>query len=302
MPANPCQPCNAGAYQLQCRSKSGSATLCGWAEFVPSSRPRYYLTGNYSGTAEVKFYSGEGFGCSTGNRDTTTATASGAKRWDPVAGCVQSSNAKLVWTYDRQSAPPTTEGGTCDIAGSPFGLDYFLESCSSRLAGWEPEPATRTRRKTALWSSFLGTPSAKCGCSVSAGSATVVDCGSTMQIDLADEDTEEAAMERSPAAWSAWAGGLICCTATGSRNGTGSRSFNYTQSEYRIRVAGTPGPPVLVELIFSRDGGAPYTQVEQYFPSDTKFPADKDAGWVVTTIETAGGSETCLIGHRIYTP
>lgn len=280
---------DGGRYELECRTRSGSATLCGFPEFIPSSPPRYYLQANYGGSVFVERFSGEGFSCSGGEtHDTVEMSGSGAKVWDP-ATCTLTDNAQLSYTLAFQSFPFPNETKTCIVSpGSSLG--WGENACSSFLHLWGPA-STRTQNKKYGWMSS-DTGNAQCGCVSGSGNATIADCGSALTITLGSEDTEQAAMNRADPVWGEW-GAVGCCTVSNTRT---DRNLIFSQAEYRIRVAGTAGSVVNVVLVFSRSNGPDYEEIRQFVANGEDF-----GDWHSFQISSAPGHSTCLSRHYLYT-
>jgi hypothetical protein len=286
MPADPCVPCNSGAYQIQCRTRSGSTTLCGYSEFTsPSLPPKKYLLKTHSGRIAGTVF--EGSGCGGTHELDAFVNVAGSSQYTPVGtggpdSCVLAIN--LTATGD-------------DGSGSQTAIDWTPCNWNNQISNW------------GAWSGLCGVVSETRTQRIYRNLPESCDAGvSYSKIGLADqaieqltmEHTEEAAMALSTAPWGAWGSCLSACTSKSVR-GPGVFTLNFTEAQYRIRVAGAPGTLVHVELSFTRSGGAPFTEVYQDTATALAFPTDPEAGWTVMTIESGSGQSTCLVGSRLVT-
>lgn len=298
MPADPCVPCTAGAYQLQCRARAGSASLCGWPEYIPSTIPRYYLNAVHSGSASITRYGGVGASCGGGpEMSTWNAVGSGSKRWNPV-GCTLSNTAQLSVDIHLEDSSSLNGDYSFSCPTAPASLDWSMNTCTSLMGLWQ-ESTTRTVQTSQGWTTGIPPVDVACGCD---GVRTIVDCGAGLKISLQEEDTEEAAMNRSSATWGAWQTGVGgCCTST-TRGMPAGRNFTFSQAQIRIRVAGAPGSLIHVKLTYGRSDGSSYYEVRQFSATEANFPSNPDAGWMEINITTPSGLSTCLLSHELYIP
>lgn len=281
MPADPCVACGGGRYQIECRSRAGTATLCGYSEYTtPSTPPKKYRRKTFGGNLFARIMTT----CDVGGTVLRTHESS-------FSG-VNLYNA-LTCAVTRGSASTGTALG--HTAFDDINNTSFADSYVDGDGGHSLETLTRTS-KSVVYVPGIGCPQI-CGTCCSSRDTT---CAAATE-QLAMEDKEEDAMARSPAEWSNWGGVVGCCTTKAAR-GAGVFSFAYEQSEYRLRFAGAAGSVVNVELTFTRTGFAPFTTVVQGFPTSPSFPTDPETGWTVFQIEARSGGTTCLAGHKPYNP
>lgn len=268
MPADPCQPCNAGAFQIQCRSRTGTATLCGYGEFTtPSVPPKKYKIITLSGASRQISHDADGCGGSV--IGVLEYVYTGSCQYEPASSCALVENGSWKQLFN----------GSVISSGSTCHINTFVCPALPVLS--------RTQK------SF--TPNPPCA----GGGGNSNECVVSATETLSGEDTEEAAMSRVSPTWTAWGEGG-CCTGKELR-GPGVFSFDFTEAQYRIRVAGTPGEPINIEITFSRTDGAPYTETRQFVPTSVSFPENSEEGWQAFSITASAGKQTCLSGARIYT-
>jgi hypothetical protein len=279
-----------GRFQIQCRSRSGNTTLCGYSEFTsPSLPPKKYLKKTHSGRIAGTVY--QGSGCGGTHELDAFVNVAGSSQYTPVGSggpdsCVLAIN--LTATGD-------------DGSGSQTAIDWNPCNWNNQISNW------------GAWSGLCGVVSETRTQRIYRNLPESCDAGvSYSKIGLADqaieqlatEHTEEAAMALSTAEWGPWGPCSNACTAK-SQRGPGVFTFNFTESEYRIRVAGVPGSLINIELSFTRSDGSPYTEVRQFVAQQADFPPSPDGnetGWQAFSIQAASGSSTCLTNARIDNP
>lgn len=281
---------DAGRFQWECRSRSGTVDLCGWPEFIPSTPPRYYLDGAYGGSASVERWGGTDTYCGFGEEYSTwNITGSGTKRWSAAACTMSDTSSQRVVMHIEGGPAAGDYDLTCGT--HPTGLSWAPENCSSLYGLWV-ESTSRTIQRSQAWPvPVVTTPLPHCGCN----DVTEVNCSSGLTISLVNEDTEQAAISRATSVteWTEWGFGG-CCTVAEPRTG---RTVTFSQAQFRIRVAGTPGVPINLVLTFSRSSKPAYTETRQYIPQGEEF-----GEWVVDDVPMETGQSTCLVGVELYNP
>ncbi len=208
-----CTPCVLGT--LSCRTRGGTATLCGFSELTsPTTPPRKYRK------------------CT--NDQSTTITCSGACGGSGSFTCTDSPNPTYP-QYNKDTCGFT--GGVRLQCTDGFGYDTdcydrFSPGCNIRF----------TTTQTSI-TPFLTSGDACCGgTGCGNGLATSV----SGSITISDEDTEADALARlmagSGGTWSSWsAGSSTTCLAQYQQRTTGF-SFQYQEAQWRITASGlTPG-------------------------------------------------------------
>lgn len=225
---------------LECRTRGGTAELCGYDELVPSAPPRKYRRKIV--TTDVT-WTCTGGGCTEGCRrgaivtqvwgDTTCVE--GGQSWEPIAPGVELSDALCPGNHSIQE-----------------------ETAVLRREVWSAP---------GLWG----------GITCCALSAYMVDALSARDTELHDEDTEAQAITRLLAGaggtWGGWTGigdtpGLCaaatCCRAAYEARGAGW-TFDYRQAQWRVMTGGAgtvkDGCYRLVVSIYRRaPGGAGWVE------------------------------------------
>jgi hypothetical protein len=276
IPADPCQPCNAGAFQIRCRSRTGTAILVGYNEFTAASNPpKKYRVKQFGGSFLIQRF--ESPGCTGAQLFRCDATFSGSNTINDAG----------VETIGGQWSGPSGTGPISTVGD---------RLCNAFFGGLNTNQVLSRLRQT--YRPMAG--NGNVGCSDLDG-VSYQNSGNSGFDQLSSEDTEEAAMARAIAPWGPWGGLSSCCTNKEAR-GAGIFSMSFTQSEYQIRVAGSPGSPVMVELTFSRSPGAPYSSVFQDIAQSLTFPADPEAGWTSFLVSAPSGGSSCLESARLYVP
>jgi hypothetical protein len=227
-----CGCCGVGTAVLACRTRSGSATLCGFDEYTsPSVPPLKYRKKTFSGGIQYCQRNG-GAACLAPNNGAETWSYSGFCQYDP-ATCTLST-ASAIYTKDTNYVPGTCGPGgtithpawtTCSI---PSKLDAF-DSGSATVA---LTPTTRTITGTGL-------------CATVGGGFGYIATGTSTET-LSDLDTDEDAINRAAAAWSGWTntgdgtGGTCvpstCCKASIQIRTT--FTFTYQAAQFRATLSG----------------------------------------------------------------
>lgn len=269
--------CNSLGYQIECSTRVGTASLIGFSAYrSPSIPPKKYRKETYSGTLEAFLYGSED--C-TGSSSRYWAEASGEHRYNDAGVLVGS-----LWLVGRGfpggvdpgSAGPTFLSAAVIVSqwGRGQGTDQSATSDGVRLVNEDDTYDT----------CFSGIH------------ASTFPTDSVVKTRLSEEDTEEAAMNRSAAEWGEW-GSAFCCTSKTFR-GPGEFSFSFQQSKYRIRVKGAKDQLVNIELTFTRTDGDPYTETRQFVAQGSEFIDN----WQTFEISASSGQGTCLASSRLYIP
>ncbi len=220
--------CCAPSSGLQCRTRGGTATVCGYSEFTSaSSPPKKYRTITFSGNTLVCTYTS---GTCLTTVDSAYSTYSGGRSYDS-ATCVESS---FTDRYTFAGAPGcAATGGSANGSGStPHGWDA-------------PGGITDTAKTATVWSQdgdgICGAP----------GSNKKRPTGNVRTQTLTNEDTEQNAIDRLLAGgggtWGSFTtvgdgtGGTClatsCCNAKYQAR-TSLFTFAYQQSEWRVSRSG----------------------------------------------------------------
>ena len=195
------------AISLNCRAKAGTATMCGWNEYVPSIPPRKYLTRTLSGNAVGEIYTDSN--CTVPDC-TGTDAFSGDCSYD-AATCTLTSNGQRVRTVTGPDCGTNGSFAQCDI-GSPSLGDYVLLTPTSRQMGndglchFNPGPNNWFHRGS-----------------------------NTRKEKLTAEDTEDAAVARAKAGLS-W--NSSTCSTYRTIRGPGSFSVNFSDAQCAATVGG----------------------------------------------------------------
>lgn len=268
--------CGSGGFQYQCRSREGTATLCGYPEYTtPSTPPKKYRQKTFGGSLFAEIIST----CDGGGTILRThqSAFSGVNTYN-AATCVATKGSVSTGTAAGHS-------GFDDINVFSFADNYVTID-----GGHGVETYTRTS-KSVVYTPGTGCPQVCGTCCASRQTS----CDAATET-LAQEDTEEAAMARAEADWSEWGAGG-CCTSKQPR-GAGVFTFGFTEAEYRIRVKGEPGQLINLLLTFTRTDGDPYEEIRQFVAAGPEYTDD----WQVFSIVASAGHGTCLASVRLYTP
>jgi hypothetical protein len=249
--------CGDGAgWEVQCRSRTGIATLCGFREFgTPSNPPKRYKLATLSGsTSSQTTYAGG---------STWTSEASGSLSINPAVSCdaVQGEVSHHVTVTNDQ--PPIDSSDT----------HQFTEPCAYGVhhafgPGLSPVSITKTRK----------------ACRLNGDSQS-----GEIAANLSSEDTESMAMSRVVASWSEWGAGS-CCSLTSGYGGVFLNEFGFSQSEYRIRVKGGPGQLITLYVWFTETGvTGEFSEVRQFTAEGPEF-----GEWQSFPIQNSPGTTRCL--------
>ena len=287
--------CCDPAIITECKTRSGSATLCGWAEYIPSIPPRLYKTKEQTGEFFQSYFYGAD--C-TGSQWTGTRNVhSGSSTREPYQGtCAESHNGvHQIWYYPAYTGnPATTYTSVYEAAIGQTGTDTLTAT---------------TKREDGV------------GCVP----------GQTYRVDgwvlntLTDEDTEAMAEARSGATWSGWHHRLAtacdsCCVANRSaRTTTLSYTFSFRAAKFRLGI--TEGPPdvlyqVAVDYVRKPIGSGTWTLVATEYFAVTSGPDPVIDPPVIPVVEPPvahdlwpeypvpqlAGYETTIDNIRIYHP
>lgn len=218
--------------KLECRTKGGIATLCGFSEFCNASTPpKKYLIDTISGQMYICYF-GKTPACVGALTDTDTYPYSGQFIYDPAAGCTR--NSLTIPHYIKIGAPlcaPQMAVGATNWSPNPF----VPGACSESGPNY-----TFARTSITCVKQYDGST-----CMPPVGvTEYYIMYGSRMD-SLSSEDTEFAAITRllAGASWSSW--GTVgagctnpsCCLAQ-YESRTSGFSLSYQDSEYRISTTG----------------------------------------------------------------
>ncbi|HZP58934.1 MAG TPA: hypothetical protein VFB27_01325 [Opitutaceae bacterium] len=253
---------------MDCRSRKGQYTLCGYSEFTsPSSPPKKYRTLTLSGS--IVGLSCASLGCASGCC-TETDTYSGQCKYDKNT-CVLTSNGliTIVGCSNDGTIP------TCDL---------------SRIAASIGDYIVCTQASCQVDNDLVGV------CQdfpVSGRSSKRI--ATSAQKNLSEEDTEQDAINRINAPWGDWypvTPGGSCCAGIQPRTGfTGG----FSEAQYRVHVTGTPGMLVSVNLFFTRRVyGVGAFQPYMTIPRTVQINLDGKGLIDVTDVPNDYGYETCL--------
>lgn len=239
--ATSCECCAAlpcVVVSLLCRSRGGTATLCGYDEYTsPSTPPKKYRTRTLSGSLAWCYEQNGGGFCN--------GVTTGGFRIDYSGSCV----------YDASTCIPTV-GGSAHIFGfdtscAPDGSDTPIVGCG--VTGADPSVTvtlgqlTRTVTGTGLCATDVYRKAT--------GTATET---------LSVEDTESAAINRllsgAGGVWSAYGASLTCGASWEQR--TTSFSFLYFEGEFKGTAIGlTPNTDyrTFVDIFRRHYGSGSYT-------------------------------------------
>lgn len=204
--------CNCGSFPLQCRSASGTASLCGFSEFAtPSNPPKKYRRVDLSGTIKLTGLAAGGFPCGI------FPSGAGGYSWVLAGGC----------TYHVATCELTTSGTLTTGPGLCNNCSHGRPNGTSAVCDVNP-PAD------------MGLPSIL---SVTKTSKvfTPVDCWSgSGSLVLSVEDTEEDAAGRAAGNPTTW---VVAPTCAGLSSFALTRApatfeFAFRKVQVRARVDG----------------------------------------------------------------
>lgn len=212
---------------LECRTRGGLATLCGFAEYTtPSNPPRYFLTQTASGA----FYQCAQYEvipnfCASANHYRANYEYAGAYQYS-AADCSTSDTGSVTKTETTQLPDPPVGCGS--------GPAPILVGSSALGAAWSPQPGEYFNlTQTPTQQHWTGV-----GCHNDIN--TISDVFST----LTDQDTDAAAITRlfNANPWGAWLEvddtcfNPPCCTS--SRQVRTGQDFSYQIAEFRATASG----------------------------------------------------------------
>lgn len=292
--------CGSGGFQVQCRDRTGTAELIGYAEFInPTVPPKLYRKKTYSGSMQMQT-DGRFPDCCEFIQQ---ASPTGVNAYNPVTG-VLVLGASYAWANTCSRGP--SDGDNSSGVVSPF--DASVSTLLSSTAQVSVNRTSFVARAGTLvdpcGSPYAPSPGGGGEC---ADAIWKYECDEAREA-LSDEDTEEAAMDRAESTagpWTEWGRGG-CCTSKSAR-APGVRVFTYRQAQYRIRALGKPGQLVNVEITFTRsfaDGssGSNYSEIRQFSAIKEKYAADDDSDYQVFDVTAPAGGVTCMAGAQLYLP
>jgi hypothetical protein len=280
----PC-PCCSLPNTLQCRTRSGSPTLCGHSEIVNASTPpKKYRVCTFTGTLTGDVYSGGS--CSGGIINTFVVATSGAAEYSSSTCSLISQGVSAV----TETPPGTTTN--FDLPGPPYGS---ADNCEQ----------TVTASSTSI------TRTATAACCPSGASNSAYRSGSRTAT-LTTEDTEADAITRFEAAtaWGSWinSGGVGCtgtppsCCLAGYETRTSGFSFAYAEAEARVTATGlTPstGYTAKIELYRRPYGSGTYA----HYQTATVTGTSDGSGNLTTsaaTVTNTKGYETYAASSSLF--
>lgn len=286
---SPCACCGIGNVVMSCRTRGGTASMCGYPEFVsPSTPPAYYLTLSQGGSYTDVRYSD--FACAVPNGSTITCTWSGACNYDSLT-CVND-NAGIQNCGGVNVA-------NCGNLGSSFG--------GSGCGG--DSTCTQTRHEAFV--------SGSCH-PVSDGNGNSGKYSSANQFaQLSNADTEDNAIARLLAGpggvWSAYtpmgdgSGGTCvptaCCLAAYQQR-TGA-SFSYQESQFKLVLSALdPSTAYVVNVEIYRRLQGSSDPWELLLVSAFGFTSDGSGNYTITDqdVPNLEGYETYACCPLIYKP
>lgn len=270
-------PCCSITNTLQCRTRSGTPTLCGFSEYASASTPpKKYLTKTFSGTADFAVHV-------------------------PGTGCtVQSCTFSDTWTgsIEYDSAACSTSGtGTQTRAGN-CGNDGVTNNTTIEVytSGIFTYTKTATTNQTVIDGCVSNTKALTAGVTET----------------LSNEDTEANAISRFQAAtsWGSWTNsGASGCTGTPPscclayyESRTAGFSFAYAEAECRVTATGlTPstGYTAKIELYRRAYGTGSYV----HYQTVTVTGTSDGSGNLTTsaaTVTNTKGYETYAASSSLF--
>lgn len=242
------------ATTLQCRTRAGTATLCGVSEFTaPSSPPKKYRTQTISGMMTICFFSGTP--CLVAATDGQGYRWSGAYTYSATT-CATTNG--MVEAHFPGDGTPAICGVSAVSDGSTTPGQPFQPVYGPGYATIVETPTTQTWTYGGSCTALVGFPPN----STKTGTAVVT---------LSNPDTDADAIARFQAgtpygAWAPCATPATCCLA-GFQQRT-AFTFGYADAQYRIAAAGvTPSRAVCAAIdIYRRPYGVgPYALFETLF-------------------------------------
>ncbi len=213
-----CACCGIGGVDLSCRTRGGTASLVGCAEYTtPSSPPKRYRRSAMSGATDTNYYTFSDSACATPPSNTTHCTYTAFTQYSVTTGL-------------------PTDGGSIDCGSGPGpgGNQCIACPADTCMHIYVCAPTTIQRMTTG-------------NCCFDGGGSNVYfkKISDTLTWTLSDEDTEDDAIDRLLAGaggtWSAWAPvgdgtggtcvGYLCCQANYQQR-TGF-SFGYHEAQFK---------------------------------------------------------------------
>lgn len=270
-------PCCTIPNTLQCRTRSGTATLCGFSEYTGASTPpKKYLTKTFSGTAD--------FATHVGGTNCTVVSCSFSDTW---TGAVSYDSS----TCSTSGTGTQTRAGTCGNDGVTN--DTSIEIYTSGIFTYSKTATTNT-----------AVPST-CVSNTKALSSSVTET-------LGTEDTEANAITRFQAAnaFGSWINsGATGCTGTPPscciakyESRTSGFSFAYADAEARVVATGlTPstGYTAKIELYRRAYGTGSYA----HYQTVTVTGTSDGSGNLTTsaaTVTNTKGYETYAASSSLF--
>ena len=266
---------------MECRNKGGTATLCGFDEYVvnpdPRALPKKYSTRALSGTIYATMSE---YACHAPNPKVFRTIYSGVVRY---TGCAITTHgtSDQTWCWGSQGITPADS----------------IERYGEGLFQTDVTPTTITVQGMDTCASIQ--------CSYG-GSTSVWYSGSASET-LGDEDTEEAAEARANAApWGPWGCNgdpYGCCLAFRQRR-TAGFSFAFQRAQFRLGVTtGAPGKSyqIAVDIYRAAYGSTlPAVRVATvFYPVVSTTPEEKE-GWPTYEVPQLRGYVTTVENPRVW--
>ncbi len=240
---------------MECRVRGGTATLCGFEEYVsPSTPPNKYRRQTISGTNSSQTYSDSGCTVPTGASVTCTID--------------------FVCQYNSSTCVPTASGAGQICNGS------FIQPANCNPLVYNPTPACDTNESATPTQITFSSSGACCLSSPGIWEKSTADSRTAT---LTDQDTDSDALSRLLAGaggtWGSWiaSGGVGCtgtppsCCIAGWEIRSSGFSFGYQESQFRVPFTGlTPSTRYSISIqIYRRVYGAgSYTLFATLYLSD----------------------------------
>lgn len=232
---------------VACRTRAGTATLCGFSEYIsPSLPPKKYRTQTLSGQWLVCNWVNQSTICEGNQDDKDTAIYGGSYNYDKIT-CAETNNQTS--NYGRR------------IEHLPCNDDIVLTTPGVPDKVFEPE-SSGFWTVTTLPASVQWVYDGGCHQKLSAGVYGTIS-GTVTKV-LSDEDTEDDAIARVyPDDFTGWGpyklpvdGG--CCTTSREPRGAGDFSFQFTQVQFLVTgTGGFPGSIATVNVpVYRRTVGS----------------------------------------------
>jgi hypothetical protein len=264
-PKTPVQDCTAPdctPAALTCRTRGGTASLCGFSEFVYSTPPRKFHTWsvNQGAVFAIRNQSGnKGYTCQF-------TTADQSRSYDPVS-CVEGGGALTLSSKTEIAAliPPCT-------GGSNSGSGYLLDCADLTLL---PGMSTIPNSKTAtVWTFGSETIDFGPPCPLSPPSSPV-----DIRYSLTDEDTEQIAINRLVAglSWGPYVAGTASSCLARWEQRTAGFDLAYQEAQFDLNAYGlVPGRAYVAQVDVMR---SPYgAGTFAFFQKMTVFGVADGAG------------------------